>query len=373
MDNADEFYIPYLYAKNAPIKFIDPDGNRVFIGKKLWSMPGFQSEIGTSEFKRFLGLFVGGGPLDKYDVTLKYEKVGSGRFQIFKNNEKLQFVPGGIFERSTSPLIHVVDKKANYSFDIFLQPDGSGFNIWDNTKDRGARTLPHEITHVLYTVFAILKDGKVYVDTQHHTGMVPVGEENVNKFLEELKALGYEPIEIENVTLDSFDGVVDDRNIFDKISDWWNGLWSKVMKKIILLFLLFIFFGCQNEINYVDLEALPLDVNLNSFKKSGFEFEEVKLDYDYGYKVYYIKKDSVVFKYNDYIFKGSFFAVLHDGKSLDSFDIICDTENINDLIRKYGKFERFELKNGNDLCFNEQNHLMFIINYTINATRVFKY
>ena len=224
VDNADEFHTPYLYAKNAPNKFIDPDGNRVFIGQKLWSMPGFQAEIKTNEFKKFLGLFIGGGPLDKYDITLKYEKIGAGQTNIFENNEKIQYVPDGIFEISTSTLVHIVDKAYKYSFDILLEPDNCAFNA--NEKNGGARTIPHEITHVLYSVTAIIKDGKLYVDHQHHFGMVPAGQEHVNEFLDELKALGYKPIEIENVTLDTFDRVVDDRSFIDKISEWWNSFWS---------------------------------------------------------------------------------------------------------------------------------------------------
>ena len=142
------------------------------------------------------------------------------------------------------------------------------------------------------------------------------------------------------------------------------------MKKLLLLLVLF---NCQSEIKYIDIKKLPFRININSFKESGFNFEDVVLDYDYDYKVYHIKKDSVKFKYNDYFFIGSFFAAYQDNKALDSFYIICNPNKIFKLIRKFGKFQRFELKNGNDLLFNKENKLLFIVNYEEGWTGIFKY
>ncbi len=219
VDPVDELSSPYLYGKNSPTKFIDPDGKDVTISKVLFDDSKFRNWAESSfSFKLMVGLFGKGGPLEKYNVEL----------QDFKPWPMP--IPGQsdvIYDGKPLPMdVYQVDKEGNYSFVM-------RFNTSSEFMDRPgeAKTGDHEVSHTLYSALMIVKgkQGETAIlltgDLQHEA--VPKGtEQSAALFDAILNTLGKDKINLPQGTLeqmkaDGFIQIRDDRSGFERL---WDGV-----------------------------------------------------------------------------------------------------------------------------------------------------
>jgi RHS repeat-associated protein len=223
VDPVDELMSPYLFVKNNPVKFIDPDGKDVSIGKLLFENSEFRNWAENSfSFKLLVGLFGKGGPLEKYSVELNYFEPARtlkvpGRLDIMYNGKPLEIGA------------YTIDKEGNYSFVMRLNAGGE---FWDK---QGAKTGDHETSHLFYSTLQIVmgkkgdvKDIILLSGDRQHEEVAPGTEQSAALFDQILNTLGQDKANLPQGTVDQMkaDGFIqvhDDRSGWQK---FWDGVVS---------------------------------------------------------------------------------------------------------------------------------------------------
>lgn len=220
MDPVDEFNSPYLYSKNCPTRFVDPNGTKVSVDRALIGSKEFVAWAEKSDAAKMLvSLFGKGGPLEKFDVSFEYREFreGKGGETVIKLNG-IALDAGKEFQKS-GELKWSVMPSEDYSFDVLLDPGNKGG--WNNKVPFGGGTTgDNEIAHVFYSILNILKanageDAKMYLGTDQHRDVRHMNPRDAMQFfgkiLDELKEQGVDVSKINpsEVTKENIESLIE--------------------------------------------------------------------------------------------------------------------------------------------------------------------
>jgi RHS repeat-associated protein len=151
VDPAEQFWSTYSYCLNKPILAIDKNGTVLNISLSLLQSPNAHTILEDPGMKALIGLFGVGGDLhDQFTVNIHYDdsNYSSGYTIIEINGENLREYSE---EKTGEEWYWNFSEDGTYSLDVVLAAESENFSINKNT------TPTHEASHVLYSVYTILR------------------------------------------------------------------------------------------------------------------------------------------------------------------------------------------------------------------------